>query len=261
MTDATPNGPETTATPPADLAAAAEAYRVQAGSFEGPLDLLLHLVRANEVDITDIPIVTITEQYHEYLELMRELNLEVAGEYIVMAATLMHIKSRLLLPPDPDAEEDACDPRSELARELLEYQRYRQAAETLQAMESRRGLIWTRSDVPEEFAGEELLAVDMFDLLQAFNKLIGRLGDEARLRLKRDTVSVAEKINWLTELLQERRSVELMELFATLPTRLDRIATFLAVLEMMRMTRIVLFQRKLFGGIRLALRPEQAGSG
>jgi len=257
MTDTTPDRPETTSPPAADELRGPAAYRVQVGEFDGPLDLLLHLVRANEVDISDIPIVRITEQYQEYLDLMRELNLEVAGEYIVMAATLMHIKSRMLLPPDPSAEEEEGeDPRAELAQQLLEYQRFKQAAESLQAMESRRGLIWTRSDVPEEFADEELLAVDMFDLLQAFNKLIVRLGDEARLRLKRDTVSVAEKIDWLRELLTERRSVELGELFESLPTRLDCIATFLAVLEMMRMSTLVVFQRKLFGEIRLALRPD-----
>jgi len=255
MSESRPNEPGS----PTEQLPAADGYRIQAGSFEGPLDLLLHLVRVNEVDITDIPIVTITEQYNEYLMLMSELSLEIAGEYLVMAATLMHIKSQLLLPPDPDAaEEDAVDPRDELTQQLLDYQRFRQAAESLQAMQSRRGLIWTRDDVPEEFADEELLAVDMFDLLQAFRKLVGRLGDEAQLKLKRDNVSVADKIGWLTDILQERRSVDLLELFTELPTRLDRIATFLAVLEMMRLTIVVVFQRKALGEIRVALRPETA---
>ncbi len=243
-------------TPPA-----AEGYQVRVAQFEGPLDLLLHLVRSNEVEITDIPIVTITDQYNEYLELMRELNLEIAGEYLVMAATLMHIKSRMLLPPDPEAEEEeSIDPRSELAQQLLDYQRFRQAAESLQAMETRRSLIWTRDGIPEEFEGEELLAVDMFDLLKAFRKLVGRLGDEARRELKRDNVSVADKINWLTDLLQERRSLNLLELVEELPTRLDIIATFLAMLEMMRMQLLVAFQRKRLGEIRLALAPETASS-
>jgi len=130
-----------------------EAYRVRAGEFEGPLDLLLHLVRINEVDIADIPIVTITEQYQSYLEAMQQLSLEVAGEYLVMAATLMHIKSRMLLPPDPVSEEEgeeAEDPRAELAQQLIEYQRFKQAAENLQAMDSRRSLIWTREGVPPD---------------------------------------------------------------------------------------------------------------
>jgi segregation and condensation protein A len=190
---------------------------------------------------------------------MRELNLEIAGDYLLMAATLMHIKSQMLLPPDPEAtEEEADDPRAALAQQLLDHQRFRQAAESLQAMESRRGLIWTREEVPEEFADEELLAVDMFDLLQAFRKLMARLGDEAQLQLKRDTVSVADKITWMTALLEERRSLDLLRLFAELPTRLDRIATFLAVLEMMRQAVVVVFQRKLAGEIRVALRPERA---
>lgn len=125
-------------------------------------------------------------------------------------------------------------------------------------MESRRTLIWTRENVPEEFADEELLAVDMFDLLKAFRKVLGRLDAESRLRLKRDNVSVADKISWLTELLKERRSIDLLGLLEGLGTRLDRIATFLAVLEMMRLAVIVVFQRKLFGEIRVALRAQVA---
>jgi len=231
----------------------AGAYRIRVAEFEGPLDLLLHLVRINEVDILDIPIVDITAQYNEYLEIMKDLNLDLAGEYLVMAATLMHIKSRMLLPPDPTAEEEeAEDPRAELARELLDYQRFKQAAETLQAMDSRRSLVWTRMEVPEEFRDEELLAVDLMDLLKAFRGLLGRLGEEARLQLKRDTVSVADKINWLGELLDRRGSVDLMGLLVDLPTRLDRIATFLAILEMVRLQLIVAFQRKALGEIRIA---------
>ena len=234
-------------------------YQVHVGSFDGPLDLLLHLVRTHELDITDIPIMTITSQYNAYLDLMREFDLEVAGEYLVMAATLMHIKSQMLLPPDPDAlEEDSVDPRAELTQQLLDYQKFKQAAESLQAMESRRGLIWTRNDVPEEFADEELLAVDVIDLHKAFRKLVARLGDEARRDLRRDTVSVAEKIGWLTDLLEEHRSIELLEVMAEMPTRLDRVATFLAVLELMKLSVIVVFQRKLFDEIRISLRPEQA---
>jgi segregation and condensation protein A len=234
-------------------------YQVHVDSFDGPLDLLLHLVRTHELDITDIPIMTITSQYNAYLDLMREFDLEVAGEYLVMAATLMHIKSQMLLPADPDAlEEESIDPRAELTQQLLDYQRFKQAAESLQAMESRRGLIWTRNDVPEEFADEELLAVDVIDLHKAFRKLLARLGDEARRDLRKDTVSVAEKIGWLTDMLEEHRSIKLLEVMADLPTRLDRVATFLAVLELMKLSVIVVFQRKLFDEIRVSLRPEQA---
>jgi segregation and condensation protein A len=233
---------------------------VRLQAFEGPLDLLLHLVRINEVDIADIPIVSITQQYNEYLELMRQMDLEIAGEYLVMAATLMHIKSQTLLPADPLAagDEGPADPRADLARQLLEYQRFKQAAENLQALESRRSLIWTREGVPAEFEGEELLAVDLFDLLQAFRKLALRLGEESRLRLPRDSVSVEEKIAWLTDLLHRRTSLDLLELLQDLPTRLDRIAAFLAILEMARVRVLVAFQRKTFGEIRIALRVEAA---
>ncbi len=232
-----------------------DAYRIQVEGFEGPLDLLLHLVRINEVDLSDIPILTITEQYNRYLDLMREMNLEIAGEYLVMAATLMHIKSQALLPPDPAAEDEegAEDPRAGLARQLLEYQKYKQAAETLQAMDNRRSLIWVREDgIPEEFAGEELLAVDLFDLIGSFSKLLGRLDEESSLRMKKDQASVADKIAWLSELLEERTTLSLGVLLDTLDVRQDRIAAFLAVLEMMRLQMIVVFQRKLAGEIRIA---------
>ncbi len=232
-----------------------DSYRIHVEGFEGPLDLLLHLVRINEVDLTDIPILTITEQYNHYLNLMREMNLEVAGEYLVMAATLMHIKSQLLLPPDPTAEDEdgAEDPRAELAQQLHEYQKYKQAAETLQAMDNRRTLIWVREDgVPEEFAGEELLKVDLFDLIGSFKKMLGRLDEESRLRMKKDSVSVADKIAWLAELLDEQVTISLNVLLETLDVRQDRIAVFLAILEMMRLNLIVVFQRNLVGEIRVA---------
>ncbi|NIM02279.1 MAG: segregation/condensation protein A [Acidobacteria bacterium] len=251
MSDPTPDTPNTHA----QLQSRHDfrAHPVSVGEFEGPLDLLLHLVRINEVDITDIPIVPITEQYNEYLELMRELNLEIAGEYLVMAATLMHIKSRMLLPPDPqEDDEEAVDPRAELAQQLLDYQRFKQAAENLEALDSRRHLIWTREDVTAEFAGEELLVVDLFDLVESFREVLGRLDEETRLQLKRDNVSVAEKIQWLTDLLERRSSVDLLALMADLPSRLEILATFLAILEMMRMQTIVAFQRKRFGEIRLS---------
>jgi len=234
-----------------------EALRVHLASFDGPLDLLLHLVRVNEVDITNIPILEIAAQYDAFLEMMREMDLEIAGDYLVLAATLVHIKSRLLLPPDPTipGEETKDDPRTELTQQLLEYQRLKQAAENLQAIDSVRSLLWTRDGrVPQEFEGEELLTVELFDVIAAFKKLLDRLGEDAKLQLKRDDVSVADKVVWLTEILQERGSVDLLELIAGLPNRTERIASFLAVLEMVRLQVIVLFQRAQEGDIRVALR-------
>jgi segregation and condensation protein A len=190
------------------------------------------------------------------------MSLEIAGEYVLMAATLMHIKSRMLLPPDPAAgDEEEDDPRADLTQQLLEYQKFKMAAESLQAMDTRRDLIWTREAVPPEFEGEELLSVDLFDLLKAFRKLLTRLGEDARLQLKRDNVSVAEKIGWLTDLLERRSSIDLLPLLADLPTRLDRIAAFLAVLEMIRLQLVVVFQRKLFGEIRMTRAPEAQPAG
>ena len=238
----------------------AEGYRVRAGQFEGPLDLLLHLVRVNEVDVLDIPIVAITEQYHAYLDAMREMNLTVAGDYLVMAATLLHIKSRMLLPPDPATEEEIEDPRAGLVRELLEYQRFRQAAETLHALDSRQQLIWTRDEVPADFRDEEMLTVDLVDLVHAFRELLGRLGEEARIHIRRDHVTVAEKIAWLTDLLEERKSVDLLALLEDLPGRIDRIAAFLAVLEMLRLQIISAYQRKRLGEIRIRLRDAKEGA-
>jgi segregation and condensation protein A len=236
---------------------ASDALRVHVASFDGPLDLLLHLVRVNEVDITNIPIFEIATQYDAYLAMMRDLDLEIAGEYLVMAATLVHIKSRLLLPPDPTlpGEEVQDDPRAELTRQLLEYQQLKQAAENLQAIDSVRSLIWTRDGkIPQEFEGEELLAVELFDVIAAFKKLLDRLGEDAKLQLRRDDVSVADKIGWLTDLLRERTTLDLLEVIAGLSDRRERIATFLAVLEMVRLQMIVLFQRALYGDIRVALR-------
>ena len=239
---------------PENQAAAAKyrAHPVKVGDFEGPLDLLLHLVRIHEIEITDIPIFTITEQYNDYLDMMREMNLDIAGEYLVMAATLMHIKSRMLLPPDPTEEEDeADDPRAELAQQLLEYQKIKQAAENLSAIDSQRHLIWTRDDISEEFAGEELLVADLFDLLNSFKSLLGRLDERSRHEVMRDTVSVADKIHWLTELLERRSSIDLLALMSDMTTKMDCLATFLALLELMRMGRIVAFQRKACGEIRI----------
>jgi segregation and condensation protein A len=244
--------PEPLAPPVEEGAPPSDGWRVRLQAFDGPLDLLLHLVRVNEVEITDIPIVEITRQYDAYLDLMRDLDLEIAGDYLVLAATLMHIKSRMLLPPDPVSdEESAGDPRAELVQQLLDYQRYKQAAEGLEALESRRTLIWTRMTIPDEFGDEELLAVDMFDLLGAFRKLLSRLGEEAKLAVRGETVSVADKIVWLTDLLAVQSSLVLTDLLADLPTRVDRIAAFLALLEMMRLRMVVCFQRTLFDEIRV----------
>src|SRR5512134_2396458 len=156
-----------------------EAYPVRLENFEGPLDLLLHLIKKNEVNIYDIPIALITQQYIEYIDLMQELNLDVAGEFLVMAATLIHIKSRMLLPrPDPTQEDPEEDPREALVRRLLEHQKFKAAAELLHERETLRSAQWMRPDGPiAEIAGEDFepeLEVDLFSLLAAFRGVLER---------------------------------------------------------------------------------------
>jgi len=237
----------------------AESLRVRVGAFDGPLDLLLHLVRIHELDVRDLPIAEVARQYQEYLDLMRELDLEIAGEYLLMAATLLHIKSRMLLPAEaPRNEEEASeDPRSALVAELLEYQRVKQAAESLAALDSARSLVWTRgASVPEELLGEETIEADLFDLLRAFRSLLERLGEEARLRVRRDRISIAERIVWLGERLEALGRASFFELFEALADRAERIATFLALLEMIRMGRVAAYQQTRFGDILLVWKGE-----
>lgn len=227
------------------------AYRVQLEVFEGPLDLLLHLIRKHELDILDIPIGFITKKYLEYLDQMQEWSIDVASEYLVMAATLAHIKSRMLLPPDPTASGDEegdleeSDPRAELVKRLLEYQKYRDAAAQLggRAMLGRdlfaRG---TAEPMPEEAAS--LAPVSMFRLFDAFDHVLRRANQTADHQVLFERVSITERIVELTELLAERRRMSFDELLSTGaegPSRLDLVVTFLALLEMckMRVARIV----------------------
>ena len=229
-------------------------YEVKLPSFEGPLDLLLHLIRVNEMDVFDIAIVEITRQYHEYLELMQQLDLEIAGEYLIMAATLMHIKSKMLLPREPEAEGGTEeDPRAELTRQLVEYQRIKQGAENLQALESVRGLVWNRGDRRfEDYEGEELLIVDMHALLGAMKKLLERLAVRDRLALRSEEFSVAEKIDWLLALLARDRSVSFLSLVSAMTQRGEIIATFLAILDLIRQRRLIALQSAAFDDILLA---------
>lgn len=230
------------------------AYQVKLPAFEGPLDLLLHLIRVNEMDIFDIPILEVAQQYQQYLELMRQFDLEVAGEYLLMAATLMHIKSKMLLPRDGEPEgEESEDPRADLTRQLVEYQRIKQAAENLQALESVRGLVWSRGDRRfEEYAGEELLVIDLYTILGAMKKVLDRLAVRERFEIRTEEFSVPEKVEWLSDLLSKGRAVSFLALITAMGSRGEIIATFLAVLEMMRTHRLIALQRIAFDDILLA---------
>jgi segregation and condensation protein A len=225
--------------------------------FEGPLDLLLYLIRRDRIDIHDIPIAPITRQYMEYLDLMRELNLDVAGDFMVMAATLIHIKARMLVPVDPteaQGEEELEDPRDALVQRLLEFQRYKEAAGVLHQKAEIRAATWTRPDaaLPQwDEAGEEMLEAGLFDLVSAFKELLERRKTLLAHEIADSGQSVDERMEELMELIREGESVEFLELFASQETKADMIVTFLALLELIRIKRVKVYQRGVFGAIRV----------
>jgi segregation and condensation protein A len=243
-----------------------DAYRVKLESFEGPLDLLLFLIRRNELNIYDIPIALITEQYLGYLALMQEMNLDVAGEFLVMAATLIHIKSRMLLPrPDPAQEdgEPEEDPREALIRRLLEHQRYKAAAELLHERETLRGAQFLRPDGRvADAAGDEYepeLEVDLFSLLAAFRGVLERANRRPPMVLPPDQISIEDRIDQLLARLSETEACGFEDLFSDGDgSRPFMIATFLALLEMIRLKLIRVFQSGSFGAIRVYKRARPA---
>jgi segregation and condensation protein A len=241
-----------------------DAYSVKLSNFEGPLDLLIHLIKTNEVNIYDIPIALITAQYVEYLDLMQELDLDVAGEFLVMAATLIHIKSRMLLPrPDPGQEDPEEDPREVLVRRLLEHQRYRAAAELLHERETLREAQWVRPDGRvAAIAGEEYepeLEVDLFSLLSAFRAVLERARQRPQVPLPGEQVSIEVRIEQLLVRLSETEACGFEDLFDDVSSKSELIVTFLAVLELIRLKRIRVFQAGMFGPIRVYKRPTSDG--
>jgi segregation and condensation protein A len=234
--------------------------------FEGPLDLLIHLIRKNEMNVYDIPIALITEQYLRYIELMQELNLDVAGEFLVMAATLIHIKSRMLLPrPDPEQEdgEEAEDPREALVRRLLEHEKYKAAAELLHERETIRSAQYTRPEASvAAAAGDEYepeLEVDLFSLLTAFRGVLERASRKPHMVLPPEQISIEHRIDQLLARLSETEACGFEDLFADGDgSRPFMIVTFLALLEMIRLKLIRVFQSGGFGAIRVYKRARPA---
>jgi segregation and condensation protein A len=221
--------------------------------FEGPLDLLLHLIRENKIDIYDIPIIEITHQYIKHLELMKELNLEIAGEFLVMAATLIHIKSKMLLPPDEEEKkEPAGDPRAELIQRLLEYQSYKESSGFLRKREEIWKNIFQKSMPDREditFEPEPLLfEANVFDLITAFKKLLEKAPAQA-LEITRETLTVADKINFIMDRIEKEEGIRFEDLFENGFTRLTLIVTFLALLELIRLGLVKIYQEKAFGVI------------
>jgi segregation and condensation protein A len=219
--------------------------------FEGPLDLLLHLIKKNDLEIKDIPIAQITHEYLEYLDLMKDLNLEMAGEFLVMASTLMQIKSQMLLPAPDGLEEDAGpDPRTELVNKLLEYQRFKEAAGVLSAYNEKNKDIYYRR-VPPPFEKEDfLLRATVLDLLAAFKVVLDQAPREVGLIL-REEITVETKIREVMDLLETQESLAFEELFSGARRRIDLIVTFLALLELIRLKQIEAKQSKIFGKIRI----------
>ena len=227
--------------------------------FEGPLDLLLHLVRANDMDILDIPIVEIARQYNHYLDQMQQLDLEVASEYLVMAATLAHIKSRMLLPPDPEELEEQDDPRSELTRQLLEYERFKRGAEELAALESRQDLVFARpGPPPADLAGTFTIEADLGDLVRAFERILRRLEQEDQAYVvHREDVKVQDMMDRIAGELANREVVSFADLLEVCRSRLQRVVLFLALLELIRLRQVSAYQASWRESIRLERRDEQ----
>ena len=228
-------------------------YKVKLEVFEGPLDLLLYLIKKNELDIYDIPIADITEQYLEYLELMRMLDLNIAGEFLVMAATLIHIKSKMLLPPEekeilPEEEED---PREELLRRLLEYKRFKEAAGVLQDLEGQRKKMFTRSTVADIESEDKFFEANLFDLITALTRVLKDVPKEVFQEIVKDEFTVEQKVHDLLHMLVGKPVIYLTELFKNAKNKSEIIATFLAVLELIRLKEIVVVQKKSFDDIEV----------
>ena len=250
-----------------DFESVLEDYPIKLENFEGPLDLLLHLIRKNELDIYDIPILPITQQYLEYLDVMKELDLDLAGDFLVMAATLIHIKSRMLVPRlelKPEDEGDPEDPRDALVRRLIDHQKYKAAAELLHDRETVRSAQWGRPDARlTDLAGEPFergLEVDLFGLLQAFQAVLERARERPGVPVPGQEVSIETRTRQLLERLSETGACGFEELFDGVYSRSDLVTTFLALLEMIRLKLIRVFQSGAFGPIRVCQRERPPGA-
>ncbi|MBM3803431.1 MAG: chromosome segregation protein ScpA [Acidimicrobiia bacterium] len=236
-----------------------EDYRVHLPAYDGPLDLLLDLIRKQEIDIYDIPIAKITEQYLAYIRLLEELDIGVAGEFLLMAATLIHIKSRMLLPKDPLAlEGEEADPRAELVARLLEHEKFKSAAQMLHQKELVENSTWTRPGLSDwqEPGSEEEIQVTLFDLVATFQKILDRAKARAQVEIERDEMTVGQVIEQLRAFFERTRgTVNLTEVFESYRSRKSVIVAFLAILEMVHLRAIKLLQKNTFGEI-LARRQE-----
>ncbi|MCG8431160.1 MAG: segregation/condensation protein A [Candidatus Omnitrophica bacterium] len=235
-------------------------YKIKLEIFEGPLDLLLYLVKKNHLNIYDIPIAAVTDQYLQYLNLMQLLDLNIAGEFMVMAATLMQIKSKMLLPVDEDeaSQDEEEDPRAELVQRLLEYEKFKEAANSLREKEIQQRELFKRprSERPRELVsdtgGQKYFEANIFDLINAFSQALKDVPKEVFYEVVKDEFTISEKIHSLLHLMLIKPSVKLSELFAKTGSKMELIVTFLAVLELVKMREIIAFQREMFQEIELS---------
>jgi segregation and condensation protein A len=232
-----------------------EPYRVKLSDiFEGPMDLLVHLIKKNEVNIYDIPIALITEQYLHYLQWMDALNVDYAAEFLVMASSLTQIKSRMLLPIHPEEEGDEEDPRQMIVRPLLEYLKLKSAAEQLAERPLLGEDTFTRPAKPAAQAltdDDEVIKIGLFELIDAFQRILAGLPDDAKIEFTADTITVKERISQIADALEARGSLTFFELFSLQPTRSEIVVTFLAILEMVKLGLIRLVQHVNSGIIRI----------
>ena len=235
---------------------------VKLEKFEGPIDLLLHLIQRDEVDIYDIPIAHITQQFLRYLEMMRLLDLEVSGEFLVMAATLMRIKARMLLPQPTYGEEEEKDPREELVQRLLEYRQFKEAAEGLKGREERRREMFERGIVPDESeAGPlPLAAVSLFSLLDALDRVLARLPERNVLEMTGEAYDIEDKMGLLLQRTRRAGRMSFTLLLEECRSRIEAIVTLLALLELLKMARLSVQQDAPFGEIWVEPAPDP-GSG
>jgi segregation and condensation protein A len=252
-------------TEPIEFESSPDAYKVKLDGFEGPLDLLLHLIRKNEVDIYDIPIAMITEQFNSYLEAMEELDLEVAADYIYMAALLIHIKSKMLLPRDESATDEIEDPRRELVDRLLEYQRFKSVAESFAELDVLRMGIWPRPALPRpETDGSDIdmSEVSLFDLIDAFRNALNRykVSHPQALELHRTVHKVSDKMAELYGKVSERAQIQL-QWFLEGRDRDELIAIFLGMLELVRLGAVSLRQGENFADILISRTDKEIDQG
>lgn len=232
---------------------AREQYKIQLDVFEGPLDLLLYLIKKEELDIYDIPIERVTRQYMRYLDLMRMLDLNIAGEFIVMAATLMMVKSRMLLPVDERAdleEEDEEDPRWDLIKQLVEYKKFKDAADHLQHLELSRENVFGREGQDLQWGvdtGTTLKDVGIFDLISAFNEALSKIPKEELTEIFGDRFTVADKVDSLLAQFKESSKLSFLGILKTMHSRQEMICTFLAILELMKLNKVIAMQDVQFG--------------